>query len=452
MVASFRLTPSEQAQVLFGEMEGVWVGQQIEAVASKQPGWSPQVDLLTDVRLPQGGTPVLTRSVAGIAFEQDMVTAIGKLPLVQQGQRVALNIFTLAQEWAMGIAAPQSPPAASAGGCAVSNGTTLIVPAPSSTGNGGYSDVTLPADSVANAKTIIAVGKQEGYSTSVIEGALLAGVQESWLLDLPNANPLVSASMSNPNAQYGFGYSPTNPPDNFTSLGVFQQLSPMWGTISQLMDVPTAAKLFYAAVARNDPSWKTGIAPVNAAEGGEATVSPVWAAVFKPWLLTANDIMTALQGTSCSAGTVNLAGDTPTQQRIINAAEAWLGTPYVYGGGTDSGPSGSATAPTSQVGTKGFDCSGLTMYVYWTVLHVQLPHNAAAQFHEVVAAGGLITDPSKLVPGDLVFFVTDGSVANPGHVGIYLGHGEIVNAPSTGHDISNIALSQFTGFVGGGTP
>jgi len=90
-----------------------------------------------------------------------------------------------------------------------------------------------------------------------------------------------------------------------------------------------------------------------------------------------------------------------------------LGKPYQFGA----------------TGEAGFyDCSGLTLRAY-QVGGLQLPRTAAQQWN----AGPHVFDPSAVQPGDLVFYATD--LANPTtihHVGIYIGAGNMINAPHTG--------------------
>ncbi len=72
----------------------------------------------------------------------------------------------------------------------------------------------------------------------------------------------------------------------------------------------------------------------------------------------------------------------------------------------------------------GLDCSGMVSYVYAKVAGVELPHNAAR-----IAGLTRPVDKAKLRPGDLVFFNTQNRPYS--HVGLYIGEGRFVHAPSS---------------------
>ena len=93
----------------------------------------------------------------------------------------------------------------------------------------------------------------------------------------------------------------------------------------------------------------------------------------------------------------------PTRAKVLAEAQSWLGVPYRFGGNTRSG----------------IDCSGLTLQVFATV-GVHLPRVSYLQ----AKRGRRVASPQ---PGDLVAF---GSPAD--HVGIYLGNGQMIDAPHTG--------------------
>jgi cell wall-associated NlpC family hydrolase len=104
-------------------------------------------------------------------------------------------------------------------------------------------------------------------------------------------------------------------------------------------------------------------------------------------------------------------------------AERFLGVPYVWGGSSPAG----------------LDRSGLVWLVYSQV-GVDLPRTAAAQF---AATQRISADQAQ--PGDLVFFA---NTYMPGisHVGLYLGNGQQINAPTEGQVVS--VQPVFSGYWG----
>ena len=102
--------------------------------------------------------------------------------------------------------------------------------------------------------------------------------------------------------------------------------------------------------------------------------------------------------------------DPASANAVLMRAISLVGTPYRYGGNTPEG---------------GFDCSGLVNYVYRDMLDLRLPRTS----RELAAYQGPKIRPSRLTAADLVFFGNRGRVT---HVGIYVGEGRFVHAPSTG--------------------
>ncbi len=108
-------------------------------------------------------------------------------------------------------------------------------------------------------------------------------------------------------------------------------------------------------------------------------------------------------------GTVAPA-DPAAANAVLIRAISLVGTPYRYGGNTPQG---------------GFDCSGLVNYVYSDMLDLKLPRTS----RQLAAYQGPRIAPRQLTAADLVFFGSGGQVS---HVGIYVGEGRFVHAPSTG--------------------
>ncbi len=111
---------------------------------------------------------------------------------------------------------------------------------------------------------------------------------------------------------------------------------------------------------------------------------------------------------------------------VVRLAASQLGEPYVWGG---------ASPETS------FDCSGLVQWAYRRI-GISLPRTAQQQFDATVRL-----TPEQLQPGDLVFFAhTYPSIEPITHVGIYIGNGRMINAPTTGDVIREMPV--FTGYWG----
>jgi cell wall-associated NlpC family hydrolase len=103
-----------------------------------------------------------------------------------------------------------------------------------------------------------------------------------------------------------------------------------------------------------------------------------------------------------------------TAATAISFAEAQLGKPYCWGG----------------QGPACFDCSGLVFAAYAAAgLHIA---RTTYQWQQ----DGPQIPLTQIQPGDLLFSPgSDGTVANPGHVVMYLGHGKVIQAPQTGEDV-----------------
>ena len=109
----------------------------------------------------------------------------------------------------------------------------------------------------------------------------------------------------------------------------------------------------------------------------------------------------------------------------VDWALAQVGTPYIWGGATAG---------------VGFDCSGLVQAAY-KVAGVTLPRVAQAQFD----ATSHLAPGSPLTPGDLLFFGTGPNGIT--HVGIYVGNGQMVDAPHSGDDV-RVEPYGWSDFVG----
>jgi len=124
---------------------------------------------------------------------------------------------------------------------------------------------------------------------------------------------------------------------------------------------------------------------------------------------------------SSAAGCVQTAGGVPAVQAptqavaaAITFAEQQLGKPYLWGG----------------TGPDAFDCSGLVMMAY-RAAGISIARTSQAQW-----ASETRIPASQVQPGDLVFFAgSDGTPTDPGHVGLVIGNGKMIEAYATGFPI-----------------
>ena len=133
--------------------------------------------------------------------------------------------------------------------------------------------------------------------------------------------------------------------------------------------------------------------------------------------------------TASTLGTTQASGEQPARgegrptpgkrvsigERAAKIAIEAVGIPYRWGG----------TSPTT-----GFDCSGLVRWAYGQV-GIEVPHNSYALW-----STGREVERSKMAAGDVLVF------SGFGHVGLYLGGGRMVHAPSTGRHVEIVELGS----------
>ena len=121
---------------------------------------------------------------------------------------------------------------------------------------------------------------------------------------------------------------------------------------------------------------------------------------------------------------------------VIQRAGSQMGVPYSWGGGNAAGPSRGID---SGAGTTGFDCSGLILYAFAGV-GIKLPHYSGAQYDM-----GRKIPSSQMRRGDVIFYGPGGSQ----HVTLYLGNGQMLEAPYTGSNVkvSPVRTSGMTPYV-----
>lgn len=131
------------------------------------------------------------------------------------------------------------------------------------------------------------------------------------------------------------------------------------------------------------------------------------------------------------AGTTTVPGASSAKANAaLQLALTYLGKPYLWGGSSPA---------------TGFDCSGLTWYVY-KQQGINLPRVAADQ----AKVGTPIRTIAELLPGDTVFFADSSGYIH--HMGLYMGDGKMVHSPKTGDvvKISDITTGYYARQFAGG--
>lgn len=147
--------------------------------------------------------------------------------------------------------------------------------------------------------------------------------------------------------------------------------------------------------------------PIAGYGDGAAEIRDPYADLKIPTYSTPEEYVKASPQAAASAGASSKA------QQIIDYAKKFLGTPYVWGG---SGP-------------LGFDCSGLTQYVFKHA-GIDLPRISYQQ-----GTGGTAVNKNDMRPGDLVLWDNSSRHSGADHVAIYIGNGQVIAAPKPGDHV-----------------
>ena len=221
------------------------------------------------------------------------------------------------------------------------------------------------------------------------------------------------------------------------SLGLFQQRpSQGWGSPAGILNPVDAASAFYAHLVQV-AGWQTlplAVAAQDVQHSGDPGAYAKWESLADALVSTFSGAATACltgngghvpaSGTTQLPAGFTLPPGTPAAVRAaIVYAVAQLGKPYIWGG----------------TGPVGYDCSGLVMMAY-RAAGIALPRTTFQQ----VLVGTPVYGTGQLAPGDLLFSAgSDGTAANPGHVGMYIGSGLVIEAPQTGEPVMITPLAGY---------
>lgn len=304
----------------------------------------------------------------------------------------------------------------------------------------------------ANAQAIITVGQRMGMSEIEIVSGLATGLVESNLRNLANSNVPESLALKHE----GVGR-------DHDSVGVMQQRVQYWGPARLLINPAyAAAKYFtklrsitnrrsmtpgqaaqavqqsaypdkydvaipraqalYSQLAGSAAAASTGDTPdVDAAVGEANRANSPNATPGSTEQISDQDTLSACAALSASGQLQKITGgivaDSEAGARAVQAAQTQIGLPYVWGGGSFTGPTGG-----------GFDCSGLTRYALYqgTNGRSALPRTT----YEQIKLGTTVADHTKIRAGDLVF--SNFSNRGPEHVALAISPTQVIEAQTFG--------------------
>jgi peptidoglycan DL-endopeptidase RipA len=158
------------------------------------------------------------------------------------------------------------------------------------------------------------------------------------------------------------------------------------------------------------------IAVINTILGISATSSEVTSNMGRSFL---QKMGLAPTPTGYTNGRIPRVYGRQASEYVIRRGMSQMGQPYSWGGGNAAGPSRGIGSGSD---TVGFDCSGLVLYSFAGV-GIKLPHYSGSQYNM-----GRKIPSSQMRRGDVIFYGPGGSQ----HVTIYLGDGQMLEAPDVG--------------------
>jgi peptidoglycan DL-endopeptidase CwlO len=283
--------------------------------------------------------------------------------------------------------------------------------------------------SAANGRVVAAVSVARGGDQAALI-ALMTGLTESGLRVL--ANPNDPAGNAYPNDGVGADHD---------SLGIFQQ-RPSWGTAAQRMEPVASTNLFLDRLL-SLPNWQAA-PPWQEAQSVQASAF-AGGSNYRAHMGQAISILDAVKADSavldCGGSGIGQTppgpvgpyglpvgyaippGTSPAAVAAVTSALGERGKPYVFGAN----------------GPAAYDCSSLMVAAWAAAGHV-LSRTTYTQIHD-----GTATSQARLSPGDLVLTPgSDGTLAAPGHVAMFIGEGLVVEAPHTGDVVKVVTYTSLT--------